>query len=138
MLGFKPKELSPEQLAMVEQWGEQVGSFFRKKNLTSYANTYISKHRLVLLPTIIVACFGLSLYGFFVDADSVLRHNVPAPSTAIYDDSVEDLSNQYRTIMYDYRMRLDSIQTLFERGNLTYEDSLYIATSMEYIRNIKQ
>ena len=48
------------------------------------------------------------------------------------------ITEEYNKMVLEAIEISDSIQYLFERGNLSHEDSVYIASGMTYIENINQ
>lgn len=133
MFGIKRKKLTEEQLSNVEHLGEKVGRVLFKRNFIDNANDYVTKHRFVALPIIVLVALCVTISGFFIGSKDYFYN--PAPELPL---SPQNDVPAYDGLLDEYRTRVDSVQYLLERGNLTLEDSVYVATSLEYINNIKQ
>ena len=66
MFGLKRKKLSEVQLQKAEAYGEKVGTFLSRYNPVRKANIYAARHRLWVLPAIVMATFTFTLVGLFL------------------------------------------------------------------------
>ena len=138
MFGIKTKKLTKEQLDKAEMLGEKVGTFlFRRGEAIRRINSYVLKHRFVVLPAIVVVAFAITILGFFWSPKDYPLTSLPSVITKIPVE-VKATQDNYGQLLSEYQLRLDSVQYLLKRGNLSYEDSIYIATTAEYINHIKQ
>lgn len=130
----KKRSFYPSQLEAIEQLGEKVGHNRKLNKVIIKANDFIGNNRKVVLPTIVLFTAAIVLLG-------ILSTRQPHyDGTSLQEvkllPSKGDLSNNFQEIIYDGINVSDSIKFLLDRGNLSYEDSLYITWGMMYINNI--
>lgn len=130
----KKRSLYPSQLEAIEQLGEKVGSNRKLNRVITKVNSFISNNRKVALPAIVLCTATIVIIGMLAtrqphyDGTSLQEVNLLPSSSKI--------SNNFQEIIHDQIIVSDSIKFLLERGNLSYEDSVYIAWGMMYINNI--
>lgn len=130
----KSNSLRPSQLSSIEKLGEKVGANKKLNRIIFRCNQYISKNRMVALPLIFLATLLMVIASFFVVRP--LKNNVlPTPEElpVIYNST----SKEYQQLIQEGITISDSIKYLLDRGQLTYEDSVYIGWGVTYINNIK-
>lgn len=132
------KKLSEQQLSSIENLGETVGKRAKLDGVINKANEYLLKHRRVALPLIVLGTASMLVVGVLLDKaryDEEVFQVTEAPKSVSTDNPITE---EYNKMVLEAIEISDSIQYLFERGNLSHEDSVYIASGMTYIENINQ
>lgn len=138
MFGIETKKLTEAQLHKAEQLGEKVGNVFFKKGFVSEKiNRYVSKHRLVVLPVVVLFAFTVTVVGLFWPQQEYVTNPIPSAKTSSPQED-KTVMGAYEQVLSEYQVRMDSVQRLLSRENLTFEDSIYIATSLEYINQLQK
>lgn len=135
MFGLKRKKLSDAQLQKAEEYGEKVGTFLSRYNPVRKANIYTARHRLWVLPAIVMATFTFTLVGLFLQPPDYENSNYDALMIKSSKDTV-DLRSAFSDLDAEVQLRADSIETLLQKDHLSPEDSLYISSSYAYIETI--
>lgn len=135
MFGLKRKKLSDAQLQKAEAYGEKVGTLLSRYNPVRKANIYAARHRLWVLPAIVMATFTFTLVGLFLQPLDYETSNYDTLMINSSRDTV-DLRSAFSDLDAEVQLRADSIETLLQKDYLTPEDSLYISSSYAYIETI--
>lgn len=135
MFGLKRKKLSEVQLQKAEAYGEKVGTFLSRDNPVRKANIYAARHRLWVLPAIVMATFTFTLVGLFLQP---LDYEISNYDTLMINSSRDtvDLRSAFGDLDAEVQLRADSIESLLRKDHLSPEDSLYISSSYVYIETI--
>lgn len=138
MFGLKRKRLSEEQLKKAESYGEKVGTFLNRNNPVRKANAYIARHRLWVLPGIVLLALTFTLVGLFwrtpnYEVDDEYKGMMMPAKT-----DTADLSRAISDMATDAQVRLDSVQSILQKDTLTHEDSLYVVSTLVYIEALNE
>lgn len=135
MFGLKRKKLSEAQLQKAEAYGEKVGTFLSRYNPVRKANIYAARHRLWVLPAIVMATFTFTLVGLFLQPLDYETSNYDTLMINSLRDTV-DLRSAFSDLDAEVELRADSIERLLRKDHLSPEDSLYVSSSYAYIETI--
>ena len=135
MFGLKRKKLSEVQLQKAEACGEKVGTFLSRYNPVRKANIYAARHRLWVLPAIVMATFTFTLVGLFLQPLDYETSNYDTLMINSLRDTV-DLRSAFSDLDAEVELRADSIERLLRKDHLSPEDSLYVSSSYAYIETI--
>lgn len=131
------RSLSDKEISYFGRLGERLGNACRIDEIVQHTNAYIRKHRRIVLPLIVVGAIGMIAIGFWIDnRNGLFTPNIPnelvAPRDTFqgYDELIMEQQNELEEL-------IDSVEYLINRGNLSAEDSMYIAWGITYLNNIE-
>lgn len=131
-------KLTEKQLSSIESLGETVGKRAKFDRFVTRVNEYLLKHRRVALPLIVLGTAAMLVAGALLDKaryNKTVFEVTNAPSATPIDNPVTE---KYNEMLLEVIEISDSIQYLLQRGNLSHEDSVYIASGMTYIETINE
>ena len=139
MFGMKKKEFSQEQLDKIELCGEKVGRFLFRVNPTRRVNDLILRHRFVVLPAIVVMAFGVMVAGLAFGNSKYYASDIKTDVVSHTEsDYPEKVLNLYDEVSEDYQLRVDSVRKLLRQETLTKQESIYVANSVSYFKNLNE
>lgn len=132
------RTLSDKEIAFFARLGERIGGSYRLDIAIRKTNDFLVKNRKIAMPLIMVVATLLFAFGFWWDSNrAVASPNVPE-DLIVATDTLKNYDNLIREQQEEIRNVIDSVDYLLERGDLTTEDSLYIAWGITYLNNIKE
>lgn len=135
MVNYKNK-LSSDQISKAEKLGEMIGGRKRLINLIQSSNGYLQKHIKIALPLVVLLTLGVVVYTFIKMSSTQVGNKVNIIRPDIEHLQLDSATIKYNQQVQDIAVIQDSIQRLLLRGNLSFEDSLYISWGLTFLDNI--